>query len=1440
MHRIGLDVGSTTAKIVVLDERDNVVYSSYRRHQANVPAAVEAFLSELDLVMDASDEFTLGVTGSVGLGVAERYGLTFVQEVVAAAEFTKSVHPEVSTIIDIGGEDAKIVYLRDGKVTDLRMNGNCAGGTGAFIDQMALCLGVEVTDLDGLARQSTTLYPIASRCGVFSKTDIQNLIARNVPKTDIAASIFRAVAVQTASTLSHGCEIRPKVLLCGGPLTFIPSLRKALADYFGYSLDDDFVVEERANVIPAWGTALAANDGALFTVASLQSLLSAPPPPKVERESQSHHNKTTIELAPIFNSEEEYLAWKADKAKNYVPVVDVSRATPRNYLGVDSGSTTTKIVIVNDHGEIIFKYYAHNGGNPIDAVKHGLSKLCQRAQEEGVEVNIAGGCSTGYGEDLIKAAFSLEYGMVETMAHYVAAHAMCPDVSFILDIGGQDMKATYVDHGALTRMELNEACSSGCGSFIETFAQTLGCDISDFVVKACQSKRPSDLGTRCTVFMNSKVKQVLREGASVADIAAGLAYSVVKNCLFKVLKLKNYDELGQNIVLQGGTMRNDSIVKAFENLTGRSVYCNNVPELMGAYGCALQARRLAEGGASRGRAADDFLIAASFDQKGLTCRGCENQCRVTQYRFRNGGVYYSGNKCEKVFTNGKSSDRAGVDMSVYKYHALFDRAEKPEAVTPEPLLTIGIPRVLNMYEEFPFWHKFFTECGIRVVLSRPSLFLDYERSVHSVMSDNICFPAKLVHSHIYGLAATEGVDRIFFPRVVYERREDKSVSSSYNCPIIIGYPEVVASVIKTETPIDSPVISFQDDKLLLRQLVRYMETFGVDKKTVRKAHKKALDEYARFGRELREANVAAFKKAMAARRTVILLAGRPYHTDPLIQHKVSEMISKLGVDVITEDVVRGVNIDERETFILKQWTFVNRILNSAQWAARQGANVHFVETTSFGCGPDAFFTDEARSILNRHNKSLTLLKIDDINNVGSMKLRVRSLIESLKFGGSAATDVKPFVRPRKFEAEDKKNRTILAPFFTEYISPLLGAAFKTEGYDVVSLPISDAESNDLGLKYSNNEVCYPATLIVGDFIKALQSGKYDLDRTAVAVTQLGQCRATNYPSLIRKAIVDAGFQQVPVIGIAGTDKEDQPGFKLNLFKAAPIVLYSVFFGDWLSVFYHAIAVREKVKGTARALRDDFLRRANPLVEAKDLNGILRLTRQAAEEFNAVDIHTDRTYPKAGVAGEIFLKFNPYSHRYVPDWLMDHGVEVVPPIIHNFFLRAFVNFKFNKANFVKRFKVPAVVIDMAFSLITKVQKKFDKEAEAFRFYQPEIDIKTQSELASDIICLSAQFGEGWLLPAEVIAYVKQGCTNVVSMQPFGCIANHIVVRGIEKKLKEAYPELNMLALDFDGGVSEANIANRLLLFLANMEQEQKKQEGGDVLEPQDEERESIGV
>ena len=1422
--KIGIDIGSTTAKIAVIDNNGELLHQSYRRHKADVQSALEGILAELDAVV-GTQSFHLAITGSVGLGVAEKYDIPFIQEVVAASDFTRLRYPDVSTLIDIGGEDAKIVYLEQGRVKDLRMNGNCAGGTGAFIDQMALCLGVEVGQMNALAEASTQVYPIASRCGVFSKTDIQNLIARNVPQPDIAASIFRAVAVQTASALSHGCQVRPRVLMCGGPLTFLPELRKAIASYFRMDYGRDVVVEPHANVIPAWGAALSAPTTQAFTLASLRERLAGPARLNAEQKVQTR--RTSVDLPPIFDDEGQYLEWKTRKSEAHIPVRNLSHLHTHpepTYLGIDSGSTTTKVVLMGEHGDIYYKYYAHNDGNPIAAVRHGLVRLQERCAEEGVDLRISGSCSTGYGEDLIRTAYGLDHGMIETLAHYMAARRMCPEVSFILDIGGQDMKAIYVQEGVLTRMELNEACSSGCGSFIETFAQTLGLPIEEFVLQACRSQHPSDLGTRCTVFMNSKVKQVLREGASVADIAAGLAYSVVKNCLFKVLKLKNYAELGPHIVLQGGTMRNEAIVRAFERLTGTEVYCNNVPELMGAYGCALYARQqaMAQGqpAPGAGRSLAQLLDAASFTQQEFHCRGCENQCTVTRYDFAQGKSYVSGNKCEKVFQNGQPSAYQGRNLSLAKYKALFDRENLTAG--EGSLLVIGIPRVLNQYEEFPFWHTFFTKLGIRVVLSSTSTYSRYEKGVHTVMSDNICFPAKLVHAHIYDLVET-GVTRIFFPRVVYEKAEDRTSTSSFNCPVIIGYPEVVQSSIAPDVsvPIDSPVISFADDALLLKQLQAYMQPLGFSASEVKRAQRAALREWEKYRRDLHELNVRTFQKAQQEGRMVIVLAGRPYHTDPLIQHKVSQMICSMGVDVLTEEVACGVDVGQRESFILKQWTFVNRILNAAQWVARQNGLVHLVETTSFGCGPDAFFVDEVRAIMNRHGKSLTLLKIDDINNVGSMKLRVRSLIDSLRLADPRSLHLvhqaKPFIRPRRFEKGDNRRRTLLTPFFTEYISPMLPSTFRFAGYEVEQLPMGDAQSNDVGLRYSNNEVCYPATLIVGDFVRALQSGRYDLNHTAIAITQLGQCRATNYPALIRKAIVDAGFPQVPVIGIGGKDGDDNPGFHINYLKVAPVVLYAVFFGDWLSQFYHAIAVREVHKGEARRLRDEFLRRGCPICERGSYKDFLTLTRQAAEAFNSIEVHTDRTYPKVGITGEIYLKFNPYSHKFVPDWLMEHGVEVVPSIVHNFFLRAFVNYDFNRAQHVKRMKAPSVAVHLGWNMVHSILRKFEAEASGFRYFQPELDIRTISEYAQQVISLSAQFGEGWLLPAEVIGFMRQGCNNVISMQPFGCIANHIVARGIEKKLKSLHPDLNMLSLDFDGGVSEANIANRLLLFLSSIRQ-----------------------
>lgn len=767
VYHIGLDIGSTTAKMIVTDEQNTLIFSRYQRHQANIMAVILGFFTMLQTEL-GNKPFKLSITGSVGMGIAEKFALPFVQEVVAATKYVRTTYPEVATLIDIGGEDAKIVYLHKDGNTDLRMNGNCAGGTGAFIDQMAVLLDVPIEAMSDLAAKSTHAYTIASRCGVFAKTDIQNLLSKNVSKEDIARSIFHAVAVQTVSTLSHGMTIEPKVLFCGGPLTFIPSLRKALMNYLQLN-ETSCIIPEKANYIPAWGTALAAAENT--EVLTIEQVLT-----RLQNPLRSTLRSEEI-LPPIFTSPEAYDQWKKSKAADNIKEAPLTRDITSVFIGIDSGSTTTKMVVVDNNENILFTYYAPNDGNPILAAQNGFTAFQAACAKVGANPTITGSCSTGYGEDLIKAAFKLDHGIIETIAHYLAAKKINPHVSFILDIGGQDMKAIFVENGVLSRMEINEACSSGCGTFLETFAKGLNYSVADFATLACQAQEPCDLGTRCTVFMNSKVKQVLREGVTVGDIAAGLSYSVIKNCLYKVLKLKDTHELGDQIVLQGGTMKNDAVVRTFELLTGVTVHRSNISEVMGAYGCALFAR---ENATSCLHVNLNMLVdgADDYTTTQLNCQGCENSCFINKYNFSNGNIYYSGNKCEKIFNNSGAQVVPGENIYNYKYKLLFERQGLETAK-----ITLGIPRCLNIYENYPFWHTLFTQCGIKVVLSDPSTFHNYEQGVHSVMSDNICFPAKLTHSHIYNLLAKK-VDRIFMPYVVYEKQEDSRQTNSFNCPII--------------------------------------------------------------------------------------------------------------------------------------------------------------------------------------------------------------------------------------------------------------------------------------------------------------------------------------------------------------------------------------------------------------------------------------------------------------------------------------------------------------------------------------------------------------------------------------------------------------------------------------------------------------------------------
>ena len=1339
------------------------------------------------------------ITGSVGMGMSERHSIPFIQEVVAATKAIQQDYPQVASMIDIGGEDAKIVFFEHGEAADLRMNGNCAGGTGAFIDQMAVILGTDVDELNRLALKAGRIYPIASRCGVFCKTDIQNLVARNVSREDIAASIFHAVAVQTVMTLAHGWDIKAPVLFCGGPLTFIPALRKAFAEYL-HLREDEMVLPANGTLLPATGAALSrGEENETFKLSALIARLS-------EASAAADH---PCGLKPVFSSAGDYAVWEKRISSHRIGRASLREGVQDVFLGIDSGSTTTKIVVIDSDGNLLFTYYKPNGGHAIETVANGLALLKDRCREQGAVLNIKGSCSTGYGEDLIKAAFQLDAGIVETIAHYVAAHYLDRDVSFILDIGGQDMKAIFVDNGIINRIEINEACSSGCGSFIETFANTLGYTARDFASAACRSARPCDLGSRCTVFMNSKVKQVLREGATVDDIAAGLAYSVVKNCLYRVLKLKDVSELGRHIVVQGGTMRNDAVVRALELLTGAEVIRCDIPELMGAFGCALYARRYGK----REVSLDDILSQADYSTHELHCRGCNNQCQVFRYRFANGKDYYSGNRCEKVFTNG-AKEEPGANAYHFKNDLLFGRAARQ---VEHPVLTLGISRSLNMYENFPFWHTLFTACGIQVCLSDDSDFKAYERSARMVMSDNICFPAKLVHAHVQNLM-DRGVDRIFLPFVIFERKGNEQ--NSYNCPVVTGYSEVIKSVQGTGIPIDSPAISFKDPKLLYRQCLNYLKGLGVGEALVKEAFARAMDEQEAFGHSLAEHDRHLLEESRRKGRRTVLLAGRPYHTDMLIQHKISDILAEMGIDVITDDIVRDQATQvEGDVHFLPQWSYPNRILKAAQWCAAQGSDVQFVEMTSFGCGPDAFLVDEVRDILIRSGKPFTLLKLDDINNVGSMKLRVRSLIESMKLSGER--QVPPRKREEGGEAasvsyHDLRTKKILVPYFTPFISPLIPAFMRLAGYDVDNLPLSNMDSCEWGLKYANNEVCYPATLIVGDVVKAFKSGKYDPKQTIVAMTQTGgQCRASNYISLIKKALEEAGYPSVPVISLTFGSSLDsrQPSFRVNWVKMLPVALRTILYSDCISKFYYAAVVREKEAGQAARLRDRYLQEGEELIlkyQTKDLLGRLS---EAARQFN--DICRELDCPKVGVVGEIFLKFNPFAQKNVIEWLTEQGIEVVPSVLADFFMQNFVNRKVRVESCIQQQFLPDFVYKLAYKMVGCQIEKFNKVGSEFRYFNPFKDIFEEADEAKKVISLNAQFGEGWLLPAEILSYARQGIYNVVSLQPFGCIANHIVSKGIEKRIKSVIPELNMLSLDFDSGVSDVNITNRLLLFIDHL-------------------------
>ncbi len=1406
-YRLGIDIGSTTAKIVMLNAAGEIAFSAYRRHNAETLATLQSILrGAMEKLGNAQVEFL--VTGSAGLGIAETYQLPFIQEVVASAEVIHQRYPHVRTLIDIGGEDAKIIFFDEQYRPDIRMNGSCAGGTGAFIDEMATLLNVPVSELDSLASRHTTIYPIASRCGVFAKTDLQNLLSRQVPKEDIAASVFHAVVLQTLATLARGRDVRSTILFSGGPFTFMPTLKDAFLKVLDLT-DSDVVSAESPELLPALGAALA--DHSARRTDSIQRLINILSVEKVLAQSQTNRH------AALFESPELHQDW-AEKHKNHrIERIDVADSADGEYfLGIDSGSTTTKVVLIDAEGRVAFSHYANNGGNSIQAVQNGLTKIRQAFCDAGFSPRIARSVVTGYGEDLIRAAFGMDEGLVETLAHFRAAQAFDPHVTFILDIGGQDMKAIFIKDGQIQNIEINEACSSGCGSFIESFARNMGYGVADFAGLACTAESPYNLGTRCTVFMNSRVKQALREGAKINDISAGLAYSVIKNALYKVLKITNTDILGEHIVVQGGTFRNPAVQKALETLIGRPVVCPDLAELMGAYGAALTAR---DGFLSDENEASLFIGLDSVDELGeyrrhdIRCRGCENKCAVTKLGFPNGNSFFSGNRCEKIYSNGGKAERKGVSIPALKYQLLFDRETNPKTA---PVLTVGIPRVLNLFENYPFWNTLFVECGIRVHLSAPSSNTLYRGGAAHIMSENLCFPGKLVSGHIMDLIKA-GVDRIFYPMVFYEKNEFTDANNTYNCPVVSGYPDVVRSAIDPQRrngiPLDMPAITFRDDDLLEKACTKYLSGLGIKKNIIKKAlqmAKKAQDE---FKAQIIEMGAEVIRDSEANGRPLILLMGRPYHIDPLINHNVPELLTDFGVDVLTEDCIPmdGEALSNRH--VMTQWEYLNRYFHAARWVG-QHENVELVQLNSFGCGPDPFVLDEVRSILAEHGKRPTVIRIDEIESAGSTKLRLRSMMESLRQADNDSTRIRiPRKTTKSYQPEDRV-RTLIVPDFSPFTSPPIVRPFIDLGYEIVQLPSPNHETVDVGLKYTNNEICYPGIITLGDLVKALQSGNYDLSRTAIGFSQTGgQCRATSYPSMIKKALIAAGFEQVPVVTLSTSLSvlNDQPGFKFNTKEYIYRAAIGMMFTDALSDMYHSSIIREKHKGQTRAVADKYLNWFMDGTIPLTKSALLEWLGRAVQDFNAIETNSGY-HPRVGIVGEIYVKYNAFSNNHVAQWLMDQGLEVVMPSFFEFFDGGLVSTDHAVKTHVKNRDISWLLNMLSQKLVSHFLREFDAVMQGFSRYHPHKSIQDVAALAQEILSLNHQYGEGWLIAGEVASLARNGVQNVLCLQPFGCIANHVIAKGVQKRLQATYPHLNLLFLDADAGVSEVNFFNRMHFFV----------------------------
>ena len=1400
---VGLDVGSTTVKIAVLDDTLNTLYTAYERHFSDTKNTVCNVLQSL-VEKYPNNNFTVSLTGSGAMSAANFLGLPFIQEVVSCKRAVEKYIPKTDVVIELGGEDAKIIYFD--KFVEQRMNGTCAGGTGAFIDQMASLLHTDTEGLNQLAKNYKTIYPIASRCGVFAKTDIQPLINEGAAKEDISASIFQAVVNQTISGLACGRPIRGHIAFLGGPLNYLSQLRQRFIETLGLT-DETAIVPEDAHLLVAKGAALDSVSWAPISVEKLKS--------KIEVLKVSHDD-TTKPLKPLFSIDAEYDEFQKRHSCATVKKKNLEDFRGDCFIGIDAGSTTTKLVVIDSDSNLLYSLYRNNEGDPLKSVIDMLKETYSVLPKE---ANLRFSGVTGYGEKLIQTALNVDLNEIETIAHYRAASEFMPNVTSIVDIGGQDMKYIKIKNGVIDNIMLNEACSSGCGSFIETFAKSLNLSIHDFVESALESRTPVDLGSRCTVFMNSKIKQAQKEGYSVGDISAGLSYSVIKNAIQKVMKVRDPETLGDHIVVQGGTFYNDAVLRAFELIVGKKVVRPDIAGLMGAYGAALLAKEQYESNLdmeyfstlSKLEDLDKLNIQITHTR----CNGCENHCLLTINKFSNNKRYISGNRCEKG-TGIISSNSELPNLMKYKNERLFDYEPLPEDKAFRGV--IGIPRVLNMYEDYPFWFTFLTHLGFRVIISEKSTRKTYEKGMESMPSESVCYPAKLSHGHIKSLIDS-GIKTIFYPCIPYSRKEYDKADNHYNCPIVISYSEVIKNNVEELKDIKylNPFLPFDSKKLVKRMLeLEEFKEYKFTRKELCKAVELAENEYQRFKSDIQNKGKETLKYMEEHDLKGIVLSGRPYHIDPEINHGIDTLITGLGLCVLTEDSISNLTEAKRPLRVVDQWVYHARLYAAADFVGKHD-NLELVQLNSFGCGVDAVTTDQVEEILSSYEKMYTLIKIDEVNNLGAVRIRIRSLLASMEKrlanGKYPKTEKGDYgINKIPFTKEMKKDYTILVPQMAPIHFELIVSAVASCGYNVKLLKECTPNTVETGLKYVNNDACYPSILTTGQMIEALQSGEYDLNKTALIMSQTGGgCRATNYIGFIRKALKDAGFSQIPVISFNVVGMEKNPGFKISP-EMMEKLLKSVVYGDLLQKMLMKNRAYEINTGETEKLYKIWMEKCKVLLNKRGTKAFKQSIYDIVNDFEKIELDTSVKKPKVGVVGEVLIKYHPFGNNFVANVLENEGAEVVLPDFMGF-IKFIATHKITFNELLKTDKTKATIFKLAIKLMDIFEKDLKIAlAKSKKQYMQPCNIWELEEKVKSVLSIGNQTGEGWFLTAEMIEYIEHGIPNIVCVQPFACLPNHVVGKGVIKTIREQYPNANISPVDYDPGASEANQTNRIKLLM----------------------------